>query len=87
VEEEAAFPTQDSLGSLQIPEETAYTLRHEERRIRGPSPSSKIVDLEEQSIKQPSAQSRSSISNPKPTETVEDTIRRLILPELTVLKR
>lgn len=34
-----------------------------------------------------SATSKSSINNPKLLETVEDAIRRLILPELTALKR
>ena len=75
---------------VKSPRRRSSRSHHDESMISGPDPSLLNSQLSKKSGDQysfRSGTSKSSINNPKLLETVEDAIRRLILPELTALKR
>ena len=75
---------------VKSPRRRSSRSHHDESMISGTDPSLLNSQLSKKSGDQysfRSATSKSSINNPKLLETVEDAIRRLILPELTALKR
>lgn len=75
---------------VKSPRRRSSRSHHDESIISGTDPSLLNSQLSKKSGDQysfRSGTSKSSINNPKLLETVEDAIRRLILPELTALKR
>jgi hypothetical protein len=75
---------------VKSPRRRSSRSRHDESMISGANSSLLNSQLSGKSGDQysfRSGTSKSSINNPKLLETVEDAIRRLILPELTALKR
>lgn len=75
---------------LKSPRRRSSRSHHEESMVSGVDSSllnSKVSGKSGDQYSFRSGTSKSSINNPKLLETVEDAIRRLILPELTALKR
>ena len=80
----------EQLEGVKSPRRRSSRSHHDESLISGTDPSLLASQLSKKSGDQysfRSGTSKSSINNPKLLETVEDAIRRLILPELTALKR
>lgn len=75
---------------IKSPRRRSSRSHHEESNVSGMDPSllsSYVSGRSGDARSFQSGTSKSSINNPKLLETVEDAIRRLILPELTALKR